>query len=313
MIQNILMMRPLPLKAMSKLEDKYNIIRLWEEDNPEEKLNEIRENITGIISRFGHRVSGKLINALPNLEIIANYGVGYDNIDIETAKEQNVIVTNTPDVLTDDVADLAIALVLGVFRRLVEGDIYVRSGQWGKRGAMPLGRSLKGKTIGIVGMGRIGRAIAKRAEVFGMDIIYNSRSKKDDISYVYFKNLNNMVEECDVLMLSCSYSKVTDKLINSKILKLLGKYGVIINIARGKIIDEQDLIDALESGIIAGAGLDVFENEPDVPSAFSHLDNVVMQPHVGSATIETREAMAYLVLENLKLYFEKGDVLTQVV
>lgn len=312
MKQNILMMGPLPTAQMKKLEENYNIYKLWQEQDPEARLNEIREEVNGMVSIFGRSISGKLIRALPNLEIIAHYGVGYDNIDIQAAKEQDIIVTNTPDVLTDDTADLAMGLVLGVFRRLVEGDLYVRSGQWGRRGEMPLGHSLKGKTMGILGLGRIGQTIAKRAKAFGIKIVYCGRSKKKGISYKYYSDLQKMVEDSDILMISCSYSKETHQLINSKILKSLGKDGVVINVARGKVVNEQDLIDVLESGLIAGAGLDVFENEPDVPSAFCRLDNVVLQPHRGSATVETRAAMAQLVIDNLKSYFEEAKALTPV-
>jgi lactate dehydrogenase-like 2-hydroxyacid dehydrogenase len=166
--------------------------------------------------------------------------------------------------------------------------------------------------MGVVGMGRIGQAIAKRAKAFGMKVVYFGPRKKSKVSYRFYKELHKMAEECDVLMVSCPYSKQTHKLIDAKILKSLGKKGVLINIARGKIVNEKDLIDALESGVIAGAGLDVFENEPDVPSAFCRLDNVVLQPHRGSATVETRAAMAQLVINNLKSYFETAKALTPV-
>ncbi|MFH1158786.1 MAG: 2-hydroxyacid dehydrogenase [Pseudomonadota bacterium] len=313
MIQNILMMGPLPDAQMKDLEENYKVFRLWQEADPEAALGRIREEVTGMVSLFGKSVvSSKLIRALPNLEIIAHYGVGYDNIDIQAAREQGVIVTNTPGVLTDDTADIATGLVLAVFRRMVEGDMYVRTGQWAKKGSMPLGRTLGGKTMGIVGMGRIGQAIARRAEVFGMKVVYFGPNKKSGISYHYYNDLNKMAEECDVLMLACSYSEATHHLIDSKVLKSLGKNGVLINISRGKVVKEQALIDALEGGVIAGAGLDVFENEPDVPPALCRLDNVVLQPHQGSATVETRSAMAQLVVDNLKLYFEKAEVLTPV-
>lgn len=312
MKQNILMMGPLPAVQMKELDDNYRVFKLWQESDPEARLNEIRKDINGIVSIFGRTVSGKLIRALPNLEIIAHCAVGYDDIDIQAAKEQGVVVTNTPGVLTDDTADLAIGLVLAVFRRMVEGDIYVRSGQWAKRGDMPLGRSLKGRTMGIVGLGRIGQAIASRAEIFGMKVIYFGPNKKSGISYDYYNNLQKMAEDCDILMLSCLYSQATHHLVNGKILKSLGKNGVLINIARGRVVNERDLIDALEGGVIGGAGLDVFENEPDVPSSFCRLDNVVLQPHQGSATAETRAAMAQLVVDNLRGYFEKAEVLTPV-
>lgn len=312
MAQEVLVMGPIPSPQMEMLEENYRIYRLWQADDPEALLNEVRNNITGVVSTAWFGVTSKLIRAMPNLEIISHFGVGYDNVDVKAAKEQGIIVTNTPDVLTDDTADVGIGLMLAVFRRLVEGDIYVRSGQWAKKGNLPLGRSLKGKTMGIAGLGRIGSAIAKRAEVFGITVIYHGPREKKDVKYKFFPNLEDMAARAEILMVACPYSHATHHLINAKVLKALGRKGVLINIARGKIVDETALIDALESGILGGAGLDVFENEPDVPSALCRLDNVVLQPHVGSATHETRGAMAQLVVDNLRLYFEKAEVLTPV-
>ncbi|MEZ0262718.1 MAG: 2-hydroxyacid dehydrogenase [Alphaproteobacteria bacterium] len=311
MSQQVLMMGPIPAAQAKMLEDAFTVHRLWQAEDPEAKLAEVKNNITGVVSTAWFGVSAKLIRALPNLEIISHFGVGYDNVDVQAAKERGVVVTNTPDVLTDDTADVGLALTLAVFRRLVEGDIYVRSGQWAKKGALPLGRSLRGKTMGIAGMGRIGQAVAKRAEAFGMKVIYHGPRKKD-VPQAYAASLEAMAAESDILMVTCPYRPETHHLINAKVLKSLGKEGVLVNIARGKIVDEQALIDALQNGTIAGAGLDVFENEPDVPSALCRLDNVVLQPHVGSATFETRGAMAQLVVDNMRLYFEKAEVLTPV-
>ncbi len=311
MAQEVLVMGPIPAAQLEQLEKNYRIHKLWQADNPEAKLNEVRNNITGMVSTAFFGVTAKIIRALPNLEIISHFGVGYDSVDVKVAKEQGIIVTNTPDVLTDDTADIGIALTLAVFRRTVEGDIYVRSGQWIKKGPMPLGRSLRGKTMGIIGLGRIGQAIATRAQAFGLNIIYHGpRDKK--AGYPFVASLDDMAAQSDILMVACPYSAATHQLVDAKILKALGREGVLVNIARGKIVDEKALIDALEAGVIAGAGLDVFEKEPDVPSALCRLDNVVLQPHVGSATHETRGAMAQLVVDNLLLYFEKAEVLTPV-
>jgi hydroxypyruvate reductase len=311
MAQEVLMMGPIPSAQMKELEDNYRVHRLWQASDPEGLLSQMRNNITGIVSTAWFGVSAKLIRALPNLEIISHFGVGYDNVDVASAKERGVIVTNTPDVLTDDTADMGIALVLAVLRRMVEGDIYVRSGQWAKKGPMPLGRALRGRNMGIVGLGRIGFAIAKRAEAFGINVLYNGPRRKE-ARYPFVQDLKELAAGVDILMVACPYSQKTHHLIDAKVLRALGKKGVLINIARGKIVDESALVDALESGVIAGAGLDVFENEPDVPAALCRLDNVVLQPHVGSATFETRAAMAQLVVDNLKLYFEKAEVLTPV-
>ena len=312
MAQEVLVTGPIPTAQLAELEKNYKLHRLWQAEDPEAKLAELRNNITAIVSTAFFGVSARIIKAFPNLEIISHFGVGYDNVDVPAAKERGIVVTNTPDVLTDDTADMGMGLVLAVFRRLVEGDIYVRSGQWAKKGMMPLGRALRGKTMGIVGMGRIGAAVASRAAAFGINVVYHGPREKKDSGLKFYASLEAMAEAVDILMVTCPYRPETHHLINARILKSLGKTGVIVNIARGKIIDEAALIDALESGIIGGAGLDVFENEPDVPSSLCRLDSVVLQPHQGSATHETRAAMAQLVVDNLRLYFEKAEVLTPI-
>lgn len=310
----ILMMGPIPAAQMQLLEENYAVTKLWQAENPEETLNGIRDEVQGIVSTAWTGVSARLIHALPKLEIISHFGVGYDSVDVAAAKEQGVIVTNTPDVLTDDTADIGMGLVLAVFRRMVEADIYVRSGQWAKKGAMPLGRALRGRTMGIIGMGRIGQAVAIRARAFGIKIAYTGRSEKLALAgdAVFYPDVESLAAASDILMVTCAYNDKTHHLVGGNVLRALGKTGVLVNIARGKIVDEEALIDALQSGVIAGAGLDVFANEPDVPSALCQMDHVVLQPHQGSATHETRAAMAQLVVDNLMLYFEKAEVLTPV-
>lgn len=312
MRQKILMMGPIPAAQMQVLEENYAVTRLWQESDPEKALGGVKDDVTAIVSTAFGKVSAKLIHALPNLEIISHFGVGYDSIDIAAARQRGIVVTNTPDVLTDDTADMGMALTLAVFRRIVEGDIYVRSGQWAKKGAMPLGRALRGRRMGIVGLGRIGQAVAQRAAAFGVDIAYTGRQKKAGVDWPFYPDVKALAEACQILMICCAYTPETHHLVDMPVLKALGREGVVVNIARGKIIDEQALIDALQSGLIAGAGLDVFENEPDVPSSLCRLDNVVLQPHQGSATHETRAAMAQLVVDNLRMYFEKAEVLTPV-
>lgn len=312
MRQKILMMGPIPAAQMQVLEENYAVTRLWQESDPEKALGGVKDDVTAIVSTAFGKVSAKLIHALPNLEIISHFGVGYDSIDIAAARQRGIVVTNTPDVLTDDTADMGMALTLAVFRRIVEGDIYVRSGQWAKKGAMPLGRALRGRRMGIVGLGRIGQAVAQRAAAFGVDIAYTGRQKKAGVDWPFYPDVRTLAEACQILMICCAYTPETHHLVDMPVLKALGREGVVVNIARGKIIDEQALIDVLQSGLIAGAGLDVFENEPDVPSSLCRLDNVVLQPHQGSATHETRAAMAQLVVDNLRMYFEKAEVLTPV-
>jgi lactate dehydrogenase-like 2-hydroxyacid dehydrogenase len=309
--KELLMLAPLPEAQMAQLEESFTLHRLWKSKDPEATLGEIKDKVQAIVSAYDSPVTARLLSALPNLEIVAHNAVGYDAIDVKAARARDVVVTNTPDVLTDDTADIGIGLTLCVLRRMVEGDIYVRTGQWAKKGDLPLARCLRGKTMGIVGLGRIGKAVAKRAEAFGMKIVYHGPHKKK-VAYPHYSSLANMAEICDVLLLACPYNKDTHHLVDARILKVLGKKGVLINIARGKVVNESALVDALEGGVIAGAGLDVFENEPDVPAALCRLDNVVLQPHVGSATHETRNAMAQLVVDNLNAYFEKGEALTAV-
>ena len=312
MTQEILLLGPLPPAQMEELKKRYSIHCLWREKDPEATLGQIKDKINAIVATAWNHVPGKLIRALPNLEIISNFGVGTDNIDIEAAKARGVPVTNTPDVLTEDTADFAIGLLLAVTRRMVEGDIYVRSGRWSQKGMLPLGRSIRGKKMGIVGLGRIGRAIAKRAEAFGMEIAWTGPKKKKGVKWPYFKNLIELAEAADILVVACPGGEATKHLIDIKVLKALGKEGILINIARGSVVKETDLIDALEGGMIGGAGLDVFEHEPHIPSAFARMDNVVLQPHQGSATVETRAAMAQLVLDNLHSYFTEAKLLTPI-
>lgn len=310
--REILMLWPLPDAQMVQLKEKYILHCLWQVSDPEARLVEVRERVTGVVSSVWNGLSAKVIRALPNLEIIAHYGVGTDNVDLQAARELGVVVTNTPDVLTDDTADFAMGLLLAVNRRMVEGDIYVRSGLWSKKGDLPLGRSLRSKKMGIVGLGRIGKAIAKRAEAFGIAVSYSGPNKKKDVKYPYFKSVPDMAETVDFLVIACPGGEKTRNLIDAKALKALGRDGILINIARGSVVNESDLVDALQGGIIAGAGLDVFANEPNVPTAFLSMDNVVLQPHQGSATVETRAAMAQLVVDNLSGYFENAKVLTPV-
>jgi hydroxypyruvate reductase len=248
------------------------------------------------------KVPRELIAQLPKLEIISVFGVGYDGIDVAAARERGIAVTHTPNVLNDEVADLAIALVLAVSRRLVEADRYVRSGQWAK-GPMPLARKVSGARMGVVGLGRIGMAIAKRAEAFGMSIAYTSRHPKADAPYRYFPSAEAPAAEVDFLVVITPGGAGTRKLIDAKVLAALGAKGCLVNVARGSVVDEQALVEALQRGTIAGAGLDVFENEPNVPSELLALDNVVLTPHIGSATWQTRQAMADLAFGNLEAHF----------
>ncbi len=256
-------------------------------------------------------VPGSLIRKLPKLEIIAVVGVGYDGIDLATCKERGVKVTNTPDVLTDDVADVALSLVLNTAREFVKAHNFVLSGTWPKGGA-PLASKVGGKTAGILGLGRIGRAIARRLEACGMHIAYHGRKAQKDTAYEYCATLKQLAEKSDFLIVACQGGPETKDLVNAEVLGALGAKGTIVNIARGSVIDEPALIAALQNNTIKGAGLDVFANEPNVPEALMKLQNVVLYPHVGSATTETRMAMGNLAYDNLIAHFAGKPLLTPV-
>ena len=298
-------------EQMEALERHFDVIRLWKEKDPESVLQARKSDIVAIASVFFVPVSRKLIESLPNLEIISQFAVGYDNIDLAAAKERGIAVTNTPDVLTDETADTALALLLAVSKRVVEGDMFVRVGKW-LNGPLPLGSSLKGKTVGIAGMGRIGGSIAQRCAAFGMKIIYHGPRKKDNVSYDYQPDLKKLAEECDYLVLACPGGAETRHMVHEPILDALGPKGFLVNISRGSVVHEDDLIKALQERKIAGAGLDVYQNEPHVREELIKMDNVVLLPHIGSATVETRAAMGNLVLQNLLAHFNGDPLLTPV-
>ena len=270
---------------------------------------EIRAVVTNGIAG----IKGEMIERLPNLEIVGVFGVGVDSVDLETAKSRNVRVTNTPDVLTVGVAELAMAILLDVARKITWNDRYLREGRWPKEGDPPLSHSLAGRKLGILGMGRIGQAIADRAKAFGMEIHYGGPSRKPDLPYDYHGKPADLARAADVLMVACKGGAETSGLVNAEVIDAVGPEGWLINISRGSVVDEPALIDALRSGRLGAAGLDVFANEPEVPADLIAMDNVVLQPHQGSACVETRDAMGNLVLENLRAHFSGKPLPTAVV
>jgi len=257
-------------------------------------------------------VDGKLMDQLPKLEIIANFGVGVDAINLDDAKKRGIIVTNTPDVLNETVADTAMALILNTVRRFPQSELHLRGGHWAVRGPYPLTTDIGGKTLGVLGLGRIGEAIAKRAQAFGMKIRYHNRRRKDS-PYPYDPDPVTLAKNSNVLVVVTPGGAETNQLINAKVLDALGPRGYLVNIARGSVVDEPVLLRYLQEKKIAGAGLDVFVDEPRVPPEFFALDNAVLFPHVGSATVETRKAMGDLQIENLRLHFAGQPVKTRVV
>ncbi|OOG52206.1 2-hydroxyacid dehydrogenase [Polaromonas sp. C04] len=267
--------------------------------------------IRAIAASGESKVPRGLMDQLPALEVISVFGVGYDGVDVAAARERGVPVTHTPDVLTDDVADMGLALLLAVARRVPQADRFVRAGQW-PGGPAPLGRKVSGARLGIVGLGRIGQAIARRAEGFGMSIAYTARHEKPATAYRYCPTPQALAAEVDFLMVITPGGDATRGLINAQVLTALGPKGYLINVARGSVVDQAALIHALEQGQIAGAALDVFEDEPNVPPALAARDDVVLTPHVASATWQTRRAMADLAFGNLQAHFAGQPVLTPV-
>ena len=274
--------------------------RLHEQDAA--AFERIAPRIRAICGSGESKVPAELMARLPALEIISIMGVGYDGVDVAAAKARGVMVAHTPDVLNDDVADLALALMLNVARRIPQADQYLRLGRW-PAGPMPLARKMSGARLGIVGMGRIGQAIAARALAFGMSIAYTARSAKPTLPYAFHATPSALAAASDFLVVITPGGAATRKLIDADVLRALGPNGYLINVARGSVVDEAALIEALQEGRIAGAGLDVFENEPNVPEALRALDNVVLVPHIGSATTQTRHAMAARAFANLQAHF----------
>ena len=297
--------------TLERLQNEFSAIRLWDAPERDAALRQAAPRVRAL-AHFGHaRVDGTLMDALPKLEIISNFGVGVDQIDLDAAKQRKLIVTNTPDVLNDCVADTALALVLNTLRKFPQSEAYLRSGFWPTRGAYPLATSVGGKTLGILGLGRIGEAIAQRAQAFGMKIRYHNRNKKN-VPYPYDADPVALAKNSDVLMIVTPGGAGTAKLVNAKVLDALGPQGYLVNVARGSVVDEAVLLHYLQEKKIAGAGLDVFEHEPNVPEGFYTLDNAVLFPHVASATLETRKAMGDLQVENLHLHFAGKPVRTPV-
>jgi lactate dehydrogenase-like 2-hydroxyacid dehydrogenase len=299
-------------ETMATLQSEFNAHLLSDASDRAGFLKQHSQAVRGLATFGPMPVDGKLMDALPKLEIISNFGVGVDAINLDDAKKRRIIVTNTPDVLNDCVADTALALVLNTLRKFPQSERYLRAGNWAARGPYPLTASVGGKTLGILGLGRIGEAIAKRASACGMKIRYHNRNKKD-VPYPYDPDPATLAKNSDVLMVVTPGGPETAKLVNEKVLQALGPESYLVNIARGSVVDEPVLLRYLQEKKIAGAGLDVFADEPRVPSEFFALDNAVIFPHVASATVETRKAMGDLQIENLRRHFAGKPVLSRVV
>ncbi len=268
--------------------------------------------VRGIAVSGGHtRIDAAFVELFPRLEIVASFGVGYDHIDAATLAARGIVVTHTPDVLTGEVADLALGLLIATVRQLPQVDRYLRAGKWLDR-PYPLTATLRGRKIGILGLGRIGKAIARRLEACDLEIEYHGRKPQPDVTYRYHPTLLGLAQSCDVLMVVASGGAETRHMVDKDVLEALGPDGIVINVGRGTVIDEAALIAALRDKKILSAGLDVFEDEPRVPAELIAMDHVVLLPHVGSASVHTRNAMGQLVVDNLVSWFSGKGALTPV-
>jgi lactate dehydrogenase-like 2-hydroxyacid dehydrogenase len=309
----LLMPAPLTDFLSGDLSKRFTLHKLWEAEDAAATIADVKDRVRGLISggigRF--KIDAAFIDQFPKLELIAHMGVGYDLVDAVHAATRGIIVTNTPDVLTEDVADLAMALLLDAVREVSKADAFLRAGKW-LQGTYPLTPTLRERTMGIVGLGRIGKAIARRAEAFGIAIAYHGRTKQADASYPYYESPVTLAEACDILMIVAPGGAETRNMIDRKVLDALGPDGVLINVARGTLVDEAALIEALRDRKILAAGLDVFAGEPKVPEELIASPYTVLLPHVGSGTHHTRHAMAQLVIDNVVSWASGKGPLTPV-
>ena len=317
-IEDVLMPVPLPPLVRSGLARSFRVVTLWDAPNPDELIAQLAPRLrylaTGVpilAEGMSYPITEAVLARFPKLEVIANLGVGYDNIDVAAAVKRRITITNTPDVLTEETADTAFGLLLCAVRQLPQADAYLRAGHWLTQ-PFPLSASLRGRTMGVLGLGRIGKAIAQRAEAFGVKVVYHGRKPQSDVAYPYFASLEEMAKACDILMVATPGGPETHKIVDARILDALGPEGILINIARGTVVDEPALIRALQEKRILTAGLDVFAEEPKVPAELVAMPHVVLLPHVGSATGPTRDAMNQLVIDNLVAVAQGRPPLTPV-
>jgi D-3-phosphoglycerate dehydrogenase len=304
----LLLTMPIYEPAVAQLEREFTLHKLWAAENRERFVQESCGNVRAIVTGGAKGLPPRFIDSFPKLELIACFGNPHGTIDLVAAAKRGIVVTNTPDDIIGTVAELAAGMVLALMRRIVANDRFVRSGRWEKTATVP-GHTLIGKTAGIVGLGRIGRQIARRLEAFDMSICYQGPHEKSDVAYRYFSDPADLARECDCLVIACWLSPETRGLIDARVLDALGPASFLVNIARGPIVDEQALLNALKEKRIAGAALDVFWDEPRVPDALIDLDNVVLLPHVGSTTIEVRQERARKLMANLQAHFSGKPVL----
>jgi hydroxypyruvate reductase len=307
----VLIMDTLYGPTLAALDAAYACHRYWTAPDQAALMKQLAADCKIVVTSGSRGIAGAEMAQLPKLELVACFGVGTDAIDLVHAKAHRIAVTNTPDVLTEDVADLAVSLVLASIRRVVQGDHYVRAGRWLK-GGMALTQSMQARKIGIVGLGRIGQAIAKRCVAFNTSIAYFGPRRKADVPYRHFDSTVALAQWADVLIAACPGGPATRKIISKEVLAALGPEGLFVNIARGSVVDQEALVEMLVSGQLGAAGLDVFNDEPRVPEILFGLDNVVLQPHQASATTSTRAAMGQLVLDNVANFLAGKALVTPV-
>jgi lactate dehydrogenase-like 2-hydroxyacid dehydrogenase len=308
----IVQIGPLGEEIDDRLRQGYDVLRLWEETDREVALARRGAGIVVAVTSVRHGCKASLIERLPNLGAICSWGVGYETIDVAAARARGIAVSNTPEVLDDCVADLAWGLLIAAARRTAIGDRYVKTGQWRSIGAFPLSTRVSGKRLGILGLGRIGEAIARRGCGFSMDVRYHNRRERPSSPYGYEPSLMALARWADFLVVACEGGPTTRHLVSAEVIDALGPEGILVNIARGTVIDQAAMVKALVAGRLGGAGLDVLENEPTVPPELMAMDQVALMPHVGSATRETRRAMGQLVLDNLATFLAGRGLLTPV-
>ncbi len=301
---------PVPPFVEEQLDQLFHVHRLHKASDPKALLDEIAPRLRAVATFGAIPVDAALMRKMPKLEIVSNMGVGYDSVDAKWAGEHGIVVTNTPGVLDEEVADTTIGLLIATVRQLPQSERYLRAGKWLEK-SFPLSPTLRGRTIGIIGMGRIGKAIARRIDAMGLKLVYHSR-RPADVPYKHYPDPLAMARDADVLIAIVPGGPGTKHMINREVLEALGPEGVLINVARGSVVDEQALIAALRDRKILSAGLDVFDDEPRVPKELIEMDHVVLLPHVGSASVATRRAMGQLVVDNLKAWAEGKPPLTPV-
>ena len=309
---DILIPDRLSADALAEASRLFTVHQLVEASDREAFLAQVGARVRGLARGGEAAVDRALLDRLPSLEIIASFGVGYDGVDVVAAAERGIVVTNTPDVLTEETADTALGLLLMTVRELSAAERHLRAGKWVTDGPYPLTASLRDRTVGIVGLGRIGMAIARRLDAMRVRVVYHTRRERPDVPYRYYADLRQMATDVDVLVLVVPGTAATRHMIDARVLAALGPNGILINVGRGSVVDEPALIAALRNRTIRAAGLDVFAQEPRVPAALIELPNAVLLPHVGSASVHTRRAMGQLVIDNLRSWFEEGRPLTPV-